>query len=324
MTTEKPPSPDLGTAARTAPSAELPVAEISPAFEVLAPSVQTLPLVFASPHSGRVYPQSLLDAARLDAQALRKSEDCFVDEIFASAPACGAPLIKAHFPRVYVDPNREPYELDPSMFRDVLPDYVNIRSPRVASGLGTIARIVADGEPIYRDRLNFAEAARRIATCYRPYHAALSRLLKETRQRFGFAILIDCHSMPSVGLPSAKLRPGGYRGGASSKEGSRVDIVLGDCFGTACSPAVTMRCEALLLGLGYSVARNHPYAGGYTTRHYGRPRDGVHALQIELSRSLYMDEHRYERSAHLPVLATEMETLIRGLADLDLNQLAAE
>ncbi|WP_084462398.1 N-formylglutamate amidohydrolase [Oceanibaculum pacificum] len=316
MTTEPTPLTDFASDA----AGPDPVAEVSPPFEVLAPARQTLPLVFASPHSGRVYPASLLAASRLDPLALRKSEDCFVDEIFAAAPECGAPLIRAHFPRVYIDPNREPFELDPAMFSDALPDYVNIRSPRVASGLGTVARIVADGEPIYRDRLRFAEAARRIATCYRPYHATLARLLRETRQHFGFAILVDCHSMPSVGLPAAR---GGkpVRGGAAA---GKVDTVLGDCFGTACSPAVTERCEALLQGFGYSVARNHPYAGGYTTRHYGRPRDGVHAIQIEINRALYMDERLYERSAHLPVLAAEMRQLILGMADLDLLQLAAE
>lgn len=293
-------------------------AEIVPAFEVLRPAAgQRLPLVFASPHSGSVYPESLKAASRLTDHALRKSEDCFVDEIVAAAPGLGAPLIRALFPRVYVDPNREPFELDPAMFDGQLPDYANVRSPRVAAGLGTIARIVADGEPIYREKLPVTEAMRRISTCYRPYHAALAGLIEETRRRFGFAILVDCHSMPSTGLSP-------IGSGRGSQKNGRIDTVLGDCFGTACSPAVTERCEALLSGLGYSVVRNHPYAGGYTTRHYGRPREGVHAIQIEINRALYMDERTLERKAHLAVLADQMRQLIAGLGDINLNLLAAE
>jgi N-formylglutamate amidohydrolase len=293
-------------------------AEIAPAFEVLRPATgQRLPLVFASPHSGSVYPESLRTASRLTGHALRKSEDCFVDEIVAVAPVLGAPLIRALFPRVYVDPNREPFELDPAMFDGQLPDYANVRSPRVAAGLGTIARIVADGEPIYRDKLPVAEAMRRISTCYRPYHAALAGLVEETRRRFGFAILVDCHSMPSTGLSP-------IGSGRGLRKDARIDTVLGDCFGTSCSPAVTERCEALLRGLGYSVVRNHPYAGGYTTRHYGRPREGVHAIQIEINRALYMDERTLERKPHLTVLAEQMRQLIAGMGDINLNLLAAE
>jgi N-formylglutamate amidohydrolase len=296
--------------------------EIVPAFEVSRPQHQRLPLVFASPHSGSVYPESLKAASRLTDHALRKSEDCFVDEIFAAAPDLGAPLIRALFPRVYVDPNREPFELDPAMFEGRLPDYANTRSPRVAAGLGTIARIVADGEPIYRGKLPVAEAMRRIATCYRPYHAALGQLVEETRQRFGFAILVDCHSMPSTGLSPIGSGPYERKGGGQKK--GRIDAVLGDCFGTSCSQAVTERCEALLSGLGYSVVRNHPYAGGYTTRHYGRPREGVHAIQIEIRRALYMDERQLLRKPHMAVLAGQMRGLIDGLGEINLNLLAAE
>lgn len=292
-------------------------AEIAPAFEVLRPAAgQRLPLVFASPHSGSVYPESLKAASRLTDHALRKSEDCFVDEIVAAAPGLGAPLIRALFPRVYVDPNREPFELDPAMFEGQLPDYANVRSPRVAAGLGTIARIVADGEPIYREKLPVAEAMRRISTCYRPYHAALAALIEETRRRFGFAILVDCHSMPSTGLSP-------IGSGRGSQKNGRIDTVLGDCFGTACSPAVTERCEALLSGLGYSVVRNHPYAGGYTTRHYGRPREGVHAIQIEINRALYMDEDSFERRPYFGRLADHLTELVAVLTAIRPEALAA-
>ena len=272
---------------------------------VARPARQTLPVVFASPHSGADYPAAFVAASRLDRATLRKSEDSFVDELFAAAPAHGAPLIKALFPRAYVDPNREPFELDPQMFVEALPAYVNAHSPRVAAGLGTIARVVATGAEIYRDKLSFAEAAGRIDALYRPYHRALRALVEATRQAFGRCLLIDCHSMPSVGGPMDL---------DSGK--SRVDFVLGDCFGVSCDPAITAHVEAALAAGGRTVTRNTPYSGGYTTVHYGRPADGVHALQIEINRALYMDEDRYERLARMGALTGCLEALIASLPGL--------
>jgi N-formylglutamate amidohydrolase len=248
---------------------------------VVEPDEQRVPLVFASPHSGQDYPPEFVGASKLSPLQLRRSEDAFIDRLFAAAPASGAPLLRAHFPRVYIDPNREPFELDPTMFDAALPNFVNASSPRVAAGLGTIAKVVANGEEIYRGKLAFAEAQRRIDTHYFPYHATLQRLLDATRQRFGCYLPIDCHSMPSVGGPM-DADPGLRR----------LDIVLGDCFGTACSPDVTALAEAALRAQGFAVRRNVPYAGGYTTRHYARPGDGLHALQVEVNRALYMDELR--------------------------------
>jgi len=289
-----------------------PAADLGPPFDVLRPAEQTVPLVFASPHSGQTYPPAFIAASRLDPLALRRSEDSFVDEIFAAAPALGAPLLRARFPRVYVDANREPFELDPGMFADALPDYVNTTSPRVSGGLGTIARVVTNGAEIYRRKLPFAEALRRIDTLYRPYHAALDGLVAATRERFGCCVLIDCHSMPSVGGPMDR-DPGA----------ARVDFVLGDRHGRSCAGALTA-LAATVLGreLGYSVAKNAPYAGGFTTRHYGRPAERVHALQIEVKRALYMDEARIERGAHLPALAMEMRRLIAALGRLERRLLA--
>ncbi|WP_306705837.1 N-formylglutamate amidohydrolase [Azospirillum isscasi] len=279
-----------------------------PAFELLAPDEQTKPLVLASPHSGNRYPAEFLAAARLDPRALRKSEDCFVDEIFAGAPALGIPLIRALFPRAFLDVNREAYELDPEMFADPLPPYVNTRSPRVAAGLGTIARVVANGEDIYRGKLRFAEAVRRVEQYYTPYHGALRRLIEDTRNRFGHAVLIDCHSMPSPGL--------------GDRDNRRSDIVLGDCFGNSCAPAIIETAERFLRGLGYTVSRNAPYAGGYTTRHYGRPRQGIHALQIEISRDLYMDEATLSRLPFLNVLTRHMHEMVDNIAHLPPGPLA--
>ncbi len=293
------PAPD-----KAAPAADVPAADV-PAFEILAPQSQRLPLVLASPHSGNAYSAAFLASSRLDARALRKSEDCFVDEIFAFAPGFGVPLIRALFPRAYLDVNREAYELDPEMFADPLPAYVNTRSPRVAAGLGTIARVVANGEDIYKAKLRFAEALDRVNRCYTPYHNALRRLVDDTRGAFGHALLIDCHSMPSASI--AASGKGGRAGG------NHPEIVLGDCYGNACAPAVIGAAEEYLRGLGYAVSRNNPYAGGYTTRHYGRPRQGIHALQIEIARDLYMDEAALTRLPYLNVLARHMTELVDTL-----------
>jgi N-formylglutamate amidohydrolase len=282
------------------------------ALEILAPGEQRLPVVLASPHSGRTYPDAFVAASQLDPVALRRSEDGFVDEIFAGAPLHGAPLLKALFPRAFLDPNREAFELDPEMFADPLPAYVNTRSPRVIAGLGTIARIVGHGQEIYRCKLDFAEALWRINRLYRPYHRALADLIEATRLRFGLCILIDCHSMPSSGDAA------GDQAG-----GSPADFVLGDCYGSACHAAVVETAEAWLEERGYAVVRNAPYAGGYTTRHYGRPRAGVHALQIEINRSLYMDERRLTRKPYLATLANEMPLLIEALGRIDVTALRA-
>jgi N-formylglutamate amidohydrolase len=269
---------------------------------VLRPARQTIPIIFASPHSGRTYPDDLLTAARLDALSLRRSEDSFVDELFAAAPDHGAPLLAATFPRAYCDANREPWELDPAMFADELPSWVNTTSARVGAGLGTIARVVASGEAIYRGKLAFADAERRITTCWQPFHDTLGALITATRAQFGLCLLIDCHSMPSAGH-------------AARSGGRPADFVLGDAHGTACAPHATRLVEGLLRDLGYTVRRNDPYAGGYITRHYGRPREGVHALQIEISRELYMDESRIERLPQFIEVQRDITGLIAGLAN---------
>jgi N-formylglutamate amidohydrolase len=286
--------------------------EPTPPVEVLAPSRQTAPLVFASPHSGTAYPDSFVRRSQLSALSLRRSEDSFVDEIFADAPARGAPLLRALYPRAYVDPNREPYELDPEMFADTLPSWVNARSPRVRGGLGTIARVVANGAEIYREKLSFAEAEQRITPCYRPYHDTLTDLVTATRDRFGHCLLVDCHSMPSVGGPMD-----------ADSGRKRVDFILGDRYGTSCAAAVTDRVEATLAGLGYQIRRNLPYAGGFTTVHYGRPATGIHALQIEINRRLYMDEGRIIRLPFLEKLRTDIGGLIGVLADFGAAELGA-
>lgn len=270
------------------------------------PARAKLPFVFSSPHSGRLYPASFITASNLDPVTLRRSEDSFVEEIFGGVVALGAPLIHARFPRAYLDANREPYELDPSMFADPLPPHVNTRSLRVAGGLGTIARVVADSTEIYRAPLAYAEAERRIRLLYMPFHEMLRSLLEDTHRAFGWAVLIDCHSMPSVGGPTDDDR------GAD-----RPDIVLGDRYGTSCAGEVTEEAELILKRLGYSILRNNPYAGGFNTEHYGRPNRGFHALQIEINRALYMNEARLERGPGLKKLRADMSAFAAELGKLD-------
>lgn len=276
-----------------------------PPYLLRRPERQSCPLVFASPHSGRFYPPDFVAAARLDPVALRRSEDGFVDELFAAAPENGAPLLAATFPRVFCDVNREPWELDPGMFEGPLPAWVNTASPRVGAGLGTIARVVATGETVYRRKLRFEEAEDRIRRHWQPYHAALAALIAETRDEFGTCLLIDCHSMPTH----------------PAQAGNPPDFVLGDAHGTACAPRATRLAEEVLVGLGYRVRRNDPYAGGYVTRHYGRPREGVHALQVEVSRPLYMDEARIERLPRMAALQADITRLVAALTSADWSSL---
>ena len=269
-----------------------------PGFVIVEPVRQTAPVVFNSPHSGQVYPARLLAAARLDAMALRRSEDCYIDEVFACAAGLGCPLLAAEFPRAWLDVNREPWELDPSMFATALPDTANVTSARVAGGLGTIPRIVAEGEDIYAAKLDWREAEDRIRRFYFPYHEALRGLMARTFRAFGKVVLVDCHSMPSA----AGLTPPG-----------RPDIVLGDRHGAACAGAIVALVEAGFARHGLKVARNRPYAGGHITQRYGQPQDGVHALQVEINRSLYVNERTLERTRGFAVLQGIVRDVMAGL-----------
>ena len=270
-------------------------------FRLDRPVRQTVPFLFASPHSGRDYPASLLERSRLDATSLRRSEDAFVDELFAGAVSLGAPLLAAQFPRAFLDVNRSMAELDAGMFAAPLDVPVDAHSPRVVAGLGVIPRIVRDGAEIYRGKLDSAEADTRLSQLYRPYHRALAALMEETRIRFGVAVLIDCHSMPSaLAVP---------------------DIVLGDRYGASAAPQLTARAEAAFTREGFSVARNTPYAGGYTTALYGRVASGCHALQIEINRALYLDEDKIARKAVFESVRGRLTRAMEFLTAIPLSQL---
>lgn len=278
-----------------------------PAFETVRPRRLTAPLVFNSAHSGRDYPERFLRMTQLDHLSIRQSEDAYVDALFARAPHLGTPLLRAHFPRAYLDINREPWELDPGMFCEPLLEHCNTTSLRVAAGLGTLARVVAENKPIYREPLTLADARMRIEGIYLPYHATLQKLLSEAVAGFGLSVLIDCHSMPRISRTGDRPAP---------------DIVLGDRYGTSCSPVIIDLVEAIFSSGGLKVARNRPYAGGFCTRAYGRPQHGVHALQIEISRHLYMNEATLEPNNNFDAVRLIVERVITGLIGLDLSAIS--
>ena len=281
--------------------------ELDPPFEILEPVELRGPLLFNSPHSGCIYPRTFLACSRLDIGTLRRSEDSFVDELVMGVLQRGYPLMRAHFPRCYVDVNREPYELDPRMFEGRLPSFANTRSMRVAGGLGTVARVVGDAQEIYAQRIPVDDAIRRIESLYKPYHRALRRLFTRIHREFGAAVLVDCHSMPSTA--------------GSRDERPRADVVLGDRYGTSCIGIIADVIEETLRDFGYVVSRNKPYAGGFITEHYGNPAVGLHAIQVELNRGLYMDERRYERLGSFDRLSEHLEILADRLAALPIDAL---
>ena len=275
--------------------------ELDPPFTVLRPAEIVAPILFCSPHSGRIYPSVLIERSQLQADALRKSEDCFVDQLFACAAELGAPMIAAHFPRAYLDVNREPYELDPELFDGVLPDFANTRTMRVIGGLGTIARVVSENEAIYRERLPVAVAFERIEKLYRPFHAAVGGILDELTETFGYCVLVDCHSMPS--------------GAIQRSTSARPDFVIGDRFGSSCDPRITRIVRQHLVGSGFKVQLNRPYAGGFITEHYGRPFSARHAIQIEINRGLYLDEEIFEKSSGYGELSATIAAFVATMID---------
>lgn len=244
--------------------------------------------ILTSPHSGHLYPEEFIKNSLLSAHDLRRSEDAHIDRLLEQAPQYGAAVLAAIYPRAYLDLNREAYELDPDMFSDALPDHVISNSVRVKAGLGTIARIVADRMPIYPERMSFAEADQRIQEIHVPFHNKLQDLLVQAVTKYGQAYLLDIHSMPSSAL--AHIR---------AQRDRLPEIILGDRHGRSCASELTQQVEAYLTEHGYRVGRNTPYAGGYITQSYGLQtrmpdlQNNVHALQIEISRALYMDEKTY-------------------------------
>jgi N-formylglutamate amidohydrolase len=272
------------------------------AYDLSLPAGARSRLIVSSPHSGRDYPPAFLAASQLDARTIRSSEDAFVDQLFADAPAHGAPLLAARAPRAYVDLNRAPDELDPSVIDGAPRGGLN---PRISAGLGVVPRVVANGRAIYHGKLALAEAQARIARFWTPYHARLQALLEETRAACGEVVLLDCHSMPHEAIESFAQtgRP-------------RPEVVLGDRFGASAGPEITELVEQAFRAEGLRVARNAPFAGAFITQAYGRPSRGQHVIQIELDRALYMDEAAVEPGPGFEVLRQMIGKVLGRLADL--------
>lgn len=266
------------------------------------PDVRNTSVVFASPHSGRKYPASFLRRAVLNEREIRSSEDAFVDDLFAGAPDHGAPLLLAQSPRAYLDLNRGPDEFDPAVIEGVRRIAHN---PRIASGLGVIPRVVSGGRAIYSGKLTLTEAHTRISRVWRPYHDTLQMLMDEAQRDFGEAILIDCHSMPHEALEH--VGPPGT---------TRPDVVLGDRFGAAAASSVVEQVEAAFASAGFKVARNMPFAGAYICQHYGRPSRRHHAVQIEIDRSIYMDEATIKPNANFKTFKAALDGVIADIADI--------
>ena len=292
----------------------VPIAEdaAGAAFEVRRPQVLKTPLVFASPHSGRVYPDDMMTASKLNARDIRRSEDALVDGLIAGGEAAGAALLLCRVGRAYVDVNREPWELDPDMFSDRVPEHARAVTARVVAGLGSVPRVVGDGRAIYARKLRFAEAEARIEAVHAPWHAALEGLMDEAHARFGAGVLIDWHSMPSAASR-----------GEARKGRPKPDVVLGDRHGAACAPGLTALIKRELERAGYVVALNSPYAGGYTTQAHGRPEDGRHAVQVELDRALYLDERTLEPRPGFERLKRDLDKLFATLAGADWKKVLA-
>ena len=274
-------------------------------FKIIRPQTQLVPFLFNSPHSGRHYPSSFLDMSCLNHFDIRLSEDRYVDLIFSSVPQFGAPLMVADFPRSYLDVNREPFELDERMFEGDLPSFIPAPSVRVAAGLGSIPKIVAQGKNIYSGRIPIEHALQRIENIYQPYHACLDCELQNIKTQFGCAVLIDCHSMPG------QLR---FFQGVRQP-----DFVLGDVYGRACSPHLSQLAMQLLTEMGYYVQCNQPYAGGFITMNYGRPQHMFHSLQIEMNRDLDLDPKTLELNSGFDALRKNMSFFVEQLLDLSHN-----
>ena len=276
----------------------------SSSFLLSKPDSQKLPLVISSPHSGRCYFPEFQRMSRVSVAGLERSEDRFVDLLLGGVVDLGVPVLEANFPRSFVDLNRSPTDLDPQLISGISGVFVRETiSEKVRQGLGVLPRLAAGGAEIYDRLLLISEARRRLLYYYFPYHKMLRALLSATKARFGFVVLMDFHSMPS----------------RSVGEGSSVanSVVLGDAFGTSALSDVADEAAVIFSNLGYRVLRNKPYSGGFTTTNYGNPLNGIHVLQIEINRGLYMDEYRIRRSDGMSNLTQQIAEFTCALTKID-------
>ncbi|HEX8400127.1 MAG TPA: N-formylglutamate amidohydrolase [Allosphingosinicella sp.] len=270
-----------------------------PPFLRVGPQAPQSPVVLSVPHAGRAYAPDLLGASRVPMATLELLEDRLVDRLVWRAIAGGASALIALRPRAEIDLNRDEREIDPAMVAPPPSSRALIQSQRTRGGLGLVPSRIAGAGAIWNRRLPAGELARRIAQVHRPYHDALARLLEETRNRFGIAILLDCHSMPP-------------RSGGSPAE--QAGIVLGDLYGTSIAPEYVDVAGTAARRFGFKVARNEPYAGGYVTQRHGRPAEGVHALQLEVDRSLYLDEGLRDLGSGFDTIAGLIAAIASALA----------
>lgn len=277
------------------------------AYKLIMPDVRTTAVVFASPHSGREYPWNFVRRTNLDERTLRSSEDAFVDRLFDAAPRHGAPLLTAIAPRAWIDVNRSSEELDPALIEGVKRTAHN---PRVASGLGEVPRVVANGRSIYRGKITRKEADARIEEFWKPWHQALQTLMDDSTALFGEAILIDCHSMPHEAIESI-----------SHTRGARPEIVLGDRFGAAAGSDVVDKIESALTSAGLRVARNAPFAGAFVTQNYGRPARNRHVVQVEIDRSLYMNEHQIRPNNNFKAFKALIDRVVSDVTEIGRSDL---
>lgn len=268
-----------------------------PAVIIKKPQKTAVPIVVSSPHSGEKYFPDFLEMTRLSLRELQQTEDRFVDRLFEHVPEVGGTLLTTEFPRVWCDVNRDCRELDPGMFRPALSSEGLLQSAKVRAGFGVIPRCASQSRSIYTHCLPAEDVHQRLQLAWLPYHEALTQLLKELRKEFGMVILLEAHSMPR--LPQARAS----------------DMVVGDVHGKSCSPALTATVEQYLLQLGYEVRRNVPYAGGYITSHYGRPAEGIHALQLEICRSRYLNPATLQPSRGFQQMQKDMAGLLDMLVD---------
>lgn len=268
------------------------IAAFNPPVEIKRPARLLSPVIFASPHSGNIYPDAFLSRTSLELKTLRRNEDAFIDKLFAPASGFGAPLLSATFPRCFVDVNRAADELPADWSANP-----HATTARANMGLGVIPTLISERHPIYDRALKPSCVQARLNHLYYPYHTALRALIEAAKEMFGHALVIDCHSMPGAS-------PGGVR---------RSDIILGDRYGTSCAPETMAKIEALFSEHGYSVMRNYPYAGGYVTSHYGQPQDGVEVVQIEINRDLYLNSVTLSPNAAYGKLAENLVNIIEKI-----------
>lgn len=272
------------------------------AYRLSMPDVRTTSVVFASPHSGRAYSWGFIRRTNLDENTLRSSEDAFVDQLFDTAPLNGAPLLSAIAPRAWIDVNRSAEELDPALIEGVKKSTHN---PRVASGLGVVPRVVANGRAIYSGKITKQEAQSRIEEVWQPWHDALTKLMDDSVSLFGEAVLVDCHSMPHEAIETL-----------THPRGARPEIVLGDRFGAAASAEVVDRLEAAFSAAGLRVARNAPFAGAFVTQHHGRPARHRHVVQVEIDRALYMNEQAIRPNKNYAAFKSMVDRIVADVTNI--------